>query len=302
MSFTLPGFRSFVRIGILLTSGFTATVNGELAVGSLEETITVTGEAPIVDTQNVAAREVFTRDTIESLPIAKTTGGWSTLIPAMRLPPNTSEAATGGLDVGATQSVAGDRMERVFDGVDVNLSGRFDNGATLNGGIAFGNTVIDNCGIAVDSPQALRFCRTEFTWTDDVQFKINGSHPLPWNLRASFVFQSVPGFPISADYVVTSALAAPSLGRNFSAGARGTSTVALVEPFTLFEDRSNLLDLRFSRRFAVGRTTITGHVDLSNVLNANTPQQVNPQYGPPWLKVTNALSARVMRLGVQLGF
>ena len=204
--------------------------------------------------------------------------------------------------VDSFQSVAGDRMERVFNGVDVNLSGRFDNGATLGGGIAFGNTAIDNCGIAVDTPQALRFCRTEFAFTDDVQLKINGSYPLPWNLRAAYVFQSVPGFPISAAYVVTSALAAPSLGRSFSAGARGTSTVELVEPYTLFEDRSNLLDLRFSRRFAVGRTTITGNVDLSNVFNANTPQQVNPQYGPQWLKVTNALSARVVRLGVQLGF
>ena len=104
VSFTLPGFKALVRDGIVLTSAFTATVNADLAVGAVEETVTVTGAAPVVDTQNVAAREVFTRDTVDSLPIAKTTGVWSTLIPAMRLPPNTSEAATGGLDVGSTQS------------------------------------------------------------------------------------------------------------------------------------------------------------------------------------------------------
>jgi len=204
--------------------------------------------------------------------------------------------------VDSYQSLAGDRMTRVFNGVDVNMSGRFGNDATLAGGVAFGSTLTDNCGIAVDSPQDLRFCRTSYGWSDDVQFKINGTYPLPWGMRASYVFQSVPGFPILANYVVTSALAAPSLGRNFSAGASGTSDVALVEPNTMFDDRTNMLDLRFSKRVRLRRTNITGNVDLSNVFNANTPQYLNTQYGPEWLNVTNALSARVVRFGVQIGF
>ena len=62
----------------------------------------------------------------------------------------------------------------------------------------------------------------------------SGADPLPWDLRASYVFQSVSGFPILANYVVTSALAAPSLGRNFSAGASGTSDVALT-PLTVVD-------------------------------------------------------------------
>jgi len=70
----------------------------------------------------------------------------------------------------------------------------------------------------------------------------------------------------------------------------------------MFEERTQMLDLRFSRRFNVGRANITGNLDLSNVFNANTPQYVNPQYGPEWQKVTNAMSARVVRLGVQVGF
>jgi len=204
--------------------------------------------------------------------------------------------------VDSFQSLAGDRMKRIFNGIDVNTSGRFGNGATLGGGIAFGNTMTDNCGIAVDSPQDLRFCRSVYGWSEDVQFKINGTHPLPWNFRASYVFQSVSGFPVLANYVVSSAVAAPSLGRNFSAGARGTSDVALVEPNSMFDERTNILDLRFSKRVRLGRTNITTNIDLSNALNANTPQYLNTQYGPQWLNVTNALSARVVRLGVQIGF
>jgi hypothetical protein len=49
---------------------------------------------------------VFTRDTVEALPIVKTTGVWAALIPAMRQPPPAAadSGATGGVDVGATQS------------------------------------------------------------------------------------------------------------------------------------------------------------------------------------------------------
>lgn len=204
--------------------------------------------------------------------------------------------------VDSFQTLAGDRMKQVFNGIDLNLSGRFDNGATINGGVAFGNNLTDNCGIAIDSPQALRFCSTTFGWSEDVQFKINGSYPLPWDLRTAWVFQSIPGFPIGATYVVTSAAAAPSLGRNMSAGANAISEIELVEGRSMFAERTNMLDLRFSKRFNAGRTNITGNVDASNVFNANTPQYVNPQYGPEWLRVTNAMSARVFRLGVQVGF
>src|SRR3982074_2656811 len=43
VTFTLPGFGTVKREGIALTTGFTANVNAELKVGSLEETVTVTG-------------------------------------------------------------------------------------------------------------------------------------------------------------------------------------------------------------------------------------------------------------------
>src|SRR6476659_7351441 len=49
VTFTLQGFNTFKREGIELTGSFTATVNVELKVGSLAETITVAGESPVVD-------------------------------------------------------------------------------------------------------------------------------------------------------------------------------------------------------------------------------------------------------------
>ena len=49
VTFSLTGFRTVRREGITLPVTFTATVNGELSIGQLEESITVTGASPLVD-------------------------------------------------------------------------------------------------------------------------------------------------------------------------------------------------------------------------------------------------------------
>ena len=76
VTFTLTGFSTIRREGIILSAAFTANVNADLKVGQLEETITVTGESPIVDTQNVVKRQIVDRDVIEAMPTSK---NWSTL-------------------------------------------------------------------------------------------------------------------------------------------------------------------------------------------------------------------------------
>src|SRR5437870_3530058 len=68
VTFTLTGFSTFKREGIELTSGFTATVNPEMKVGALEETVTVSGESPLVDTQNVRKQLIVSRQVLDALP------------------------------------------------------------------------------------------------------------------------------------------------------------------------------------------------------------------------------------------
>ena len=68
VTFTLPGFSSFKREALELPSGFTATVNAELKIGSLEETVTVSGGSPVVDVQRVSQSKVLTRDVIDTIP------------------------------------------------------------------------------------------------------------------------------------------------------------------------------------------------------------------------------------------
>ena len=85
VTFTLPGFGTVVREGIELTSDFTASVNADLKVGTLEESITVTGESPIVDTQAITQRHVMTRDVLDVLPTGRNIQAVGIMIPGTAL-------------------------------------------------------------------------------------------------------------------------------------------------------------------------------------------------------------------------
>src|SRR5690349_15135630 len=83
VTFTLPGFSTVKREGIELTGTFVATVNADLKVGTLEETITVTGETPTVDVQSVARQRVMTSETMEQLPVNRMPAFIASLIPGV---------------------------------------------------------------------------------------------------------------------------------------------------------------------------------------------------------------------------
>ena len=85
LTFSLPGFNTLRRDGLELTTGFTATVNADLNVGSLEETITVSGEAPVVDIQNVRQQTTLARATLDALPTTGRLAQYATLIPGATL-------------------------------------------------------------------------------------------------------------------------------------------------------------------------------------------------------------------------
>jgi hypothetical protein len=83
VTFTLTGFNTVKREGIELTGTFTSTVNADLRVGSLEETITVTGESPIVDVQSVRRQTTVDGDVIAALPTSRSYGALFQLVPAV---------------------------------------------------------------------------------------------------------------------------------------------------------------------------------------------------------------------------
>ena len=83
VTFTLPGFSTVRREGIELAGNFVATVNAELRVGALEETITVTGETPSVDVQSTLRQTVFDEELLEALPSSRAPQRVAALLPGV---------------------------------------------------------------------------------------------------------------------------------------------------------------------------------------------------------------------------
>src|SRR5687767_15916620 len=68
VTFTLPGFAVVQREGVELSGSFTARINADLRVGGIEETITVTGESPVVDVASTRQQRVLDREILDALP------------------------------------------------------------------------------------------------------------------------------------------------------------------------------------------------------------------------------------------
>jgi carboxypeptidase family protein len=83
VTFTLAGFNTFKREGIELTGSFTATVNADLRVGTVEETVTVSGETPVVDVQSAKRQQTITDEIIGAIPTARVYHSIMNLVPGV---------------------------------------------------------------------------------------------------------------------------------------------------------------------------------------------------------------------------
>lgn len=96
VTFTLTGFTTLVRDGILLTAGFTAPLDVQMGIGALKESITVSGESPVVDVQSARTQQVLTRELLESVPTGRSLWAYGQTVPSI---------AMGAADVGGSRGV-----------------------------------------------------------------------------------------------------------------------------------------------------------------------------------------------------
>ena len=71
VTFTLAGFSTARHEGIEISAGFTAPVNASLKIGVVTETVTVTGQAPVVDVQSSSERKTLPKEALDALPTAR---------------------------------------------------------------------------------------------------------------------------------------------------------------------------------------------------------------------------------------
>ena len=226
-------------------------------------------------------------------------------------------AAFGPVNNLVTQASHYGKQTEVFNGIDVNLTARFGRGGLFQGGVATGQLVSDNCFV-VDSPQQARpgFCHVSQPWSAATQVKFSVVYPLPWDLQASAVFQNTPGFPIAATYVATNAEIKPSLGRDLgscrgAAVCNGTATLGnattggLIPLNTLFDDRIQQLDVRFTRVFRMAKTRLRANADVYNIFNGSTILNENTRWATTnnqWQNATQVMGGRLVKFSAQFEF
>src|SRR3989441_12432733 len=124
VTFALPGFTPVTREGIELSGTFIATVNAELRVGGLQETVTVSGETPIVDTQSTKTQETLQNEVINSIPTGRQYYSLTALIPALNVQGNDVGGIQGPI-FSVFQAHAGRRNEGVVqvEGLSMGFQG-----------------------------------------------------------------------------------------------------------------------------------------------------------------------------------
>ena len=84
MTFSIPGFATQKREGVELSGGGVTTINAELRVGAVAESVTVTGETPVVDVQSARQQTVLSGEAVRALPAARGYGNYLAALPAIQ--------------------------------------------------------------------------------------------------------------------------------------------------------------------------------------------------------------------------
>jgi len=93
VTFMLPGFSTVRRDGLIVGGTAVITVDGELRVGGVQETITVTGETPVVDVTSTTRQITLDNETMRNLPGPRSYSHLLTMVPGLQT--NLNNANTG---------------------------------------------------------------------------------------------------------------------------------------------------------------------------------------------------------------
>jgi hypothetical protein len=209
------------------------------------------------------------------------------------------------------------KQTEIFNGFDINLNGRFQNGVFFQGGTSTGRTSFNNCEVMEALPEvqfeSTNFFSPNFFTTLPRQFcnrggvfltQIKGyvAYTIPKaDVAVSTTIQSLPGVPIEARL---NSPFNPNVGGLAALGF--ASNFHILEPGQEYGERVNQVDVRIGKLFRVGRTRSLVSLDIYNLLNVDTITAQNNGYFPgaaiPWQQASSILTARFVKVGVTFDF
>jgi hypothetical protein len=190
-----------------------------------------------------------------------------------------------------------------WNGVDLTMNARLQNGLRVQGGFSTGRQSDDSCALRAAAPETALtnpYCNTQESF--QTQFKMLATYTIPTvDVLVSGSFQSYPGREIAANARFNNVAVSPSLGRNLAGGASNV-TVNLVEPDSLYNERLNQLDVRFGKVIRVAGARASINLDVYNLLNKDTITGQNNNFGAVWMRPSSIILARFAQVSATFDF
>ena len=201
-----------------------------------------------------------------------------------------------------------------FNGVDVNVNGRMQNGIFFQGGTSTGRTSLNNCEIMNALPEVQfesnnffspnffttmprDYCKQSGSYLTQIKGFVGYTIPKA-DVALSTTIQSLPGVPIEARL---SSPFNPNVGG--LAQFPGIANFHVLEPGQDYGERLNQVDVRISKLFRYGKTRTMVSLDIYNLLNKDTITAQNNTYTPgaviAWQQASSILTARFIKIGGQ---
>jgi hypothetical protein len=209
-----------------------------------------------------------------------------------------------------------------WNGFDISVNARLQNGLTVQGGIGSGKQIEDNCEIVAKLPEMLKltaaqasdtggapanqwrpaeFCHREQPMLTGLKGLVLYTVP-KIDVQVSGSFRSTPGTSLSAGYTATNAILATTstLGRPLAGGA-ANMIINIEKPNTTYTERREELDMRIGKVVRFGGTRSVFSVDIYNALNSSAMITQSQAYAS-YLRPQEILNARLMKLSVAFDF
>ncbi|HUK35827.1 MAG TPA: TonB-dependent receptor [Vicinamibacterales bacterium] len=226
-----------------------------------------------------------------------------------------------------------------WNGVDVSVSGRLQNGLRFQAGTSTGHTVADNCAVVAQLPEMLsngpanaggtaaagpqlakEFCHLQEPWLTN--FKALVVYTVPKvDVQLAVTIRSVPGLAntngngaggaqpsgVAANFVATNAYLGTNsnLGRLLTGTTSATqnTTLQIINPDTVYLDRDNQVDFRVGKVLKYRGIRAAVNLDLYNLTNASTILSANAAYAltnNAWLTPTSISNPRLLKISFTL--
>jgi hypothetical protein len=201
---------------------------------------------------------------------------------------------------------------RLYTGYEANVQARRAGGGLLLVGWAMERVRTVTCD--TNNPNALRFCDQTGALYQELgqvsgipfrhEFKLAGSHPLPWGFQAAASLLSYAGAnpappngwagPLNVLWTVPASF--------FPGGRTEVVTVPLIAPGTKYLKRWNQLDVNFKRTIRAGRFELQPALEVFNLLNSSVVLGENQNFGPSLGQPALTAFGRFMKLGALVRF